>query len=96
MPRAAVTRLTAMLGFGARLAAALARRPALIPTALRQLVTMAPRRWWARPPHLPVPPADYLEFRQVTATGRSDAAPDVDDTMVWLEWCREMRTVSRR
>ena len=84
------------LSFGGRVAVALCRRPWLVPTALRQLFVVAPDRWWARPPYLPIPDADYLEFRQVTATGRVDAAPDVDDTILWLAWCREMRTVSRR
>ena len=85
-----------MAGFGARMLLALMRRPALVPTAMRQLVVLAPRRWWARAPFLPVPPADYLEFRQVTATGSAMGPPDVHDTLVWLEWCRSMRTVSRR
>lgn len=94
-----VARLTAMagpvalIGFTARLAVALARRPRLVPTALRQAATMAPTRWWARRPHLPVPPSDYLEFRTVTATGDASGPPDVHDTIVWLEWCRSMRAL---
>lgn len=73
------------------MAIALARRPWLIPTTLRQIKTMSRPRWWAQRPFLPLPPADYLEFRQVTATGDGDAVPSVHDTVTWLEWCRSLR-----
>lgn len=90
------SRAAQMTRFGAGLAVGLARRPHLVPTALRQLLVMAPRRWWAHEPHLPIPPSDYLAFRQVTATGRADGLPEVGDTLEWLEWCRSMQAVRRR
>ena len=93
---ASSTSRRALAQFAAAMLVALARRPTLIPTALRQLFVMAPHRWWTRPPHLPIPPSDYLEFRQVTATGRTEGPPEVGDTIVWLEWCRSMRAVARR
>jgi len=82
--------------FFLRLLFALVQRPHLASTAARQMVTMAPQRWWSKAPFLPVPPADYMHFRQVTATGDADGPPDVHDTVVWLEWCRSMRKLPPR
>lgn len=88
--------LVGSLRYVAGLVLALLQRPKLVPTAIRQAATMAPSRWWSRFPYLPVPPADYVEFRTVTATGSPDRAPSVRDTIVWLEWCRSMRGLSAR
>jgi hypothetical protein len=57
---------------------------------------LIPRQWWASPPHLPVPRADYLEFRQVTASGTASGPPSVSDVILWLEWCRSMRMLPAR
>ncbi|HUS62051.1 MAG TPA: hypothetical protein VMY34_07620, partial [Acidimicrobiales bacterium] len=48
---------------------AVARRPALWSTALRQAVRLARPGWWHRRPFLPLPDPDYLRFRMVTAYG---------------------------
>jgi hypothetical protein len=77
--------------------AALARRPDLWPTAVRVGVRLAPRRWWARWPHLPLPAADYLRFRLVTARGGSGDGPaDPADLVAYLEWCRAWPAHLRR
>jgi len=81
--------------YGIAMVAALARRPWLVATTLRQLKSLSRPRWWSEPPYLPLPPADYLEFRQVTATGSATAVPDVQDTVIWLEWCRSLRKLPR-
>lgn len=81
--------------FGARLTGALIKRPHLMPTALRQAHTLAPTRWWATRPHLPLPSSAYMRFRQVTATGSDLDLPAVDDVLTWLEWCRSMRALPR-
>ena len=81
--------------FGARFGAALVRRPHLWRTAFRQAHALAPRRWWAQSPHLPIPAPDYLRFRQLTATGSSDDLPAIPDIITWLEWCRSMRGLPR-
>ena len=83
------------VSFGARLGAALIRRPRLLATAARQARALAPDRWWTRPPHLPLPPEDYLRFRQVTSTGSSQDLPAVDEVITWLEWCRALRVLPR-
>lgn len=68
-------------------------RPYLWGTALRQLSRLTPSGWWKRSPFLPVPPADYLEFRLVTQYGgehgsQRDTVRTVD-LLDYLAWCRE-------
>jgi len=71
-----------------RMLAAVALRPRLWRAALRQAHRMAGRRWWARPPFLPIPDRPLAAFRATTQYGRSDVAPSVGDVLVWLEWSR--------
>lgn len=67
------------------------RNPALMPVALRVGRTMAPERWWARPPFLPLPAADYWHFRMVTVLGHDGAgALSAAQIEGYLRWCREM------
>jgi hypothetical protein len=68
--------------------AAVARRPALWPTASRQARRLAPRRWWARRPFLPVPDRAWLRFRAETQYGDPDRVPDAADVVTWLQWAR--------
>lgn len=67
-------------------------RPHLWFTAVRQLSRLARRGWWHRPPFLPLPPADYLEFRLVTQYGSAHLASGGDirarDVLDYLAWCR--------
>lgn len=80
---------------------AILRRPGLWPTALRQMFRLSPRGWWRRPPYLPVPTAEYLRFRLVTAYGGDGSLPAArrrgsdqdepdlaDDVVSYLQWCR--------
>ena len=72
---------------------AVVRRPGLWVTALRQWGRLGPRHWWRRPPFLPIPPADYMEFRLTTqyggehGTARSGIRPD--DVVDYLQWCKQ-------
>lgn len=75
----------------ARVLLAVALRPDLWVTALRQLLALAPRRWWSRRPFLPVPDADYLTFRLQTMYGGSKPEPVAADVVSYLEWCRFYR-----
>jgi len=70
---------------------ALLKQPSLIPTALRQAVRMAPQRWWASAPYLPLPSPAYLRFRAETLSGSPTELLSADELVVWLEWCRSMR-----
>jgi hypothetical protein len=76
-------------------AAAVARRPTLWPTAARQARRLAPDRWWRRPPFLPVPARDYLAFRSTTQYGRAGHPLEVDDVVRYLTWCRQLAAVTR-
>jgi len=73
-----------------RLVAAIAARPSLWPTALRQWRRHVPRGWWRRPPYLPVPPRRYIAFRLETAYG-PDATARASDLIEYLAWCRAER-----
>ena len=76
-------------------AAAVARHPSLWPTAVRQALVLAAPGWWRRRPFLPLPSPDYLRFRLQTAYGGDgDRAPEPDDLVTYLRWCRALR-VSR-
>jgi hypothetical protein len=72
----------------ARAALALARHPDLWTTAVRQVLVLAVAGWWRRPPFLPVPDRAYLRFRFQTMYGDPDRAPEPDDIITYLHWCR--------
>ncbi len=67
---------------------AVARRPRLWPTALRQAKRMARPGWWRSWPPLPTPPAGYVAFRSVTQYGDPAASPAAHDVVVWLDWVK--------
>ena len=70
-------------------------RPSLWLVALGQCARLAPKGWWKRKPFLPVPPADYLEFRLVTQYGGGHGEPRGEirpvDVVDYLQWCKEQR-----
>jgi hypothetical protein len=72
-----------------RVVGAIARRPRLWSTALRQARRTAPPGWWRQRPFLPVPSGDYLRFRMLTQYGETDCPVDPDDVVNYLEWCRD-------
>ena len=75
------------------LVGALLVRPGLWVTALVQIHRLAGRGWWRRPPFLPLPPSDYMEFRLVTQYGGKHLADggriDPADVVDYLRWCRD-------
>ncbi|NUO63656.1 MAG: hypothetical protein HOQ11_02130 [Gemmatimonadaceae bacterium] len=46
------------------------------------------RRWWAKPPFLPLPDGEYLRWRMHTAYGDHDAVPPADDIVRYARWAR--------
>ena len=44
------------------------------------------RRWYLRPPFLPVPARDYLRWRMLTAYGDERAIPPVLDVVRYARW----------
>jgi hypothetical protein len=79
----------ATLSAGAAAVAAVAARPGLWPTALREARRLAPAGWWRRPPFLPLPDRAYLRFRLETQYGSADHRPVPADVVSYLEWCRQ-------
>ncbi len=77
-------------GWWLQAAVAVLRRPSLWGIALSQTVRLAPAGWWHRAPFLPVPDPSYLRFRLETQYG-SDHAPEPDDIVTYLHWCRAFR-----
>ena len=71
-----------------RAAIAVVRRPRLWPTAVRQMRRTSAAGWWKRPPFLPVPSGEYLQFRLLTQYGEPDHAWQPDDVVNYLAWCR--------
>jgi hypothetical protein len=73
----------------AAVARALGRRPDLWPAAARQAVRLVPRRWWRRPPFLPLPDRGWLRFRLEAQYGGDGTGPvRPEDLVAFLEWCR--------
>ena len=44
------------------------------------------RRWWAKPPFLPVPHRQYFEWRMYTAYGKATARPSWGDIVEFASW----------
>ncbi len=78
-----------------RATAAVARRPELWATAVRQLGVLAPPGWWRRAPWLPTPDPAYLRFRLQTAYGDPERRPEPADVVTYLHWCRAWPRVTR-
>jgi hypothetical protein len=74
---------------------AVARRPDLWPTAVRQWRAFCPRRWWSRWPLLPVPDRRYFLFRLEAMYGSTPARLEPAELVRYLEWCRSMRALVR-
>lgn len=70
-------------------------RPGLWWIAVRQVLALAPRGWWRRPPFLPLPSQGYLRFRLQTQYGDPEREPDPRDVVAYLRWCRSYRALER-
>ncbi len=79
------------------LALRLAARAAVNPRIAVDLVSMAwamrRRRWYAKAPFLPVPPAEYVRWRMYTAYGDESAVPPVADVLRFARWRRHLMRV---
>ena len=67
-------------------------RPWLWAIAIGAMFALAPERWWARKPFLPIPDADVIKWRKATAYGSSSAAMTPHDVVSYLEWRRTARS----
>ena len=71
-----------------RSAMAVAVRPSLWGIAVVQVFRLARTGWWRRPPFLPVPDRDYLQFRLETQYGDPNHPISSADVVAYLRWCR--------
>lgn len=89
-----------MTGMGLRWTLRAARgllgRPDLWSTAIAQAFRLRRPGWWRTAPFLPVPDADYLRFRMVTAYGDPQHEPPVDDLVTYLGWVKAWPAVTGR
>lgn len=74
----------------AALAARLALHPVRLARMLRAGWTFRARGWYRRPPFLPLPPAEYLEWRLHTAY-RDAREPSPEEAERYLDWVVRMR-----
>ena len=63
--------------------------PRLALDLLRTAWAFRRRRWWARPPYLPLPDRDYLRWRMYTAYADEAAVPPAEDVVRFARWRRE-------
>ena len=75
---------------------ALASRPHLWLTAVRQTFALAPRGWWKSMPFLPIPAREYVSFRTHTQYGSSRREPEVYDVIGQRNPRAELTLVIRR
>ena len=67
---------------------AVAGRPWLWGTGIRQVLRLTPTGWWKHRPFLPLPAKDYLSFRMQTAYGDQNHPVVAADLVTYLDWCR--------
>ncbi len=82
------------MGWG-RLTLALAARAAVNPplagALIRVMWRFRRRKWYRRPPFLPLPARDYVRWRMHTAYGDHDAVPPVRDVIRYARWVGDER-----
>ena len=77
-----------------RLALALGGRAVLNPRVAVDLLALVwafrSRGWYLRPPFLPVPSGEYLQWRMHTAYGDHAAAPSASEVVRFARWRRKL------
>lgn len=71
------------------------RRPGIIPHLVGAAWAFRARRWYRRPPFLPLPPRSYVRWRMETAYGDPEAVPAADEMERYLVWASRMRRQMR-
>lgn len=64
-------------------------RPGLWPSMMGAAWRFRRAGWYRRPPFLPLPPAEYLDWRMHTAYGES-GEPRADEIERYLRWSARM------
>ncbi len=79
------------LRLGRVLAARAFLRPGLAADMLRVAWRFRRRGWHTRPPFLPVPPREYVQWRMYTAYGDEHAVPPPADVERYARWVGRSR-----
>ena len=69
----------------------LLRKPWRAPALLAMAWAYRARGWYRRFPFLPLPPREYLAWRNETAYGQADARPPLDEFDRFVVWSARMR-----
>lgn len=75
-----------LLGIAARAVT----RPRLLGALVRAAWRFRARGWWRRPPFLPLPPREYVEWRMHTAYGDRGREPSVAELFRYLRWANRL------
>ena len=78
-----------------RLVKAAIKKPSLVPIILGAAWAFRSKRWYLRPPFLPIPPRNYMRWRMDTAYGDTGAAPTATDVERYLRWASDMRKLMK-
>ena len=78
-----------------RLAAHVLTHPRTALLLLRAAWRFRARTWYRRPPFLPLPPAEYLDWRLHTAYGDGGTEPTAMELRNYLEWVVGMQRRGR-
>lgn len=70
-------------------------RPRLLGSLLRAAWRFRARGWWRRPPFLPLPPREYLDWRMHTAYGEGDRDPSTDELSRFVRWANRLYRTRR-
>lgn len=65
-------------------------RPRLLGSLLRAAWRFRARRWWRRPPFLPLPPREYVAWRMHTAYGDDGREPTVEELGRYIRWANRV------
>jgi hypothetical protein len=95
-PPAGYRRIREVRGLYVTTLALALRRPRLIPHLVGAAWAFRARKWYTRPPFLPLPPRSYMQWRMETAYGDPDAVPSAEDLERYLVWTSRMRREMRR
>jgi hypothetical protein len=71
-------------------------RPRLLGGLLRAAWRFRARGWWKRPPFLPLPPREYVEWRMHTAYGDDGRKPEIDELRRYVRWANRLHRTRRR
>ncbi|NIP78555.1 MAG: hypothetical protein GWM90_04870 [Gemmatimonadetes bacterium] len=71
-------------------------RPRVLGSMIRAAWRFRARRWWLRPPFLPVPPRTYLDWRMHTAYGDEGRTPTAGELGSYLRWANRLSRTRRK